>query len=210
MEPNFWHQLWKNNETGFQQNAANSLLVDEFKKLSLAETARVFVFLCGKTRDISWLLGQGYCVVGVELSILAVEDLFVDLGVTPSISTVAGLQHFKAPNIDTFAGDIFDLQQRYLGPVDAIYDRAAVVALPAELRGRYAQHVAHISLEALQFVICFEYDQTLMQGPPFSIDRQELIRIYGERYQIEPLALRSVDGRLMGRVPAQEVVWQLK
>ena len=79
-----------------------------------------------------------------------------------------------------------------------------------ELHGRYAQHVAHISLEALQFVICFEYDQTLMQGPPFSIDRQELIRIYGERYQIEPLALRSVDGRLMGRVPAQEVVWQLK
>ena len=78
------------------------------------------------------------------------------------------------------------------------------------MHGRYAQHVAHISLEALQFVICFEYDQTLMQGPPFSIDRQELIRIYGERYQIEPLALRSVDGRLMGRVPAQEVVWQLK
>ena len=65
MEPNFWHQLWKNNETGFQQNAANSLLVDEFKKLSLAETARVFVPLCRKTRDISWLLGQGYCVVGV-------------------------------------------------------------------------------------------------------------------------------------------------
>ena len=149
-------------------------------------------------------------MVGVELSILAVEDLFADLGVTPSISSVAGLQHFKAPNIDIFAGDIFDLQQRYLGPVDAIYDRAAVVALPAELRGRYAQHIANISLEAIQFVICFEYDQTLMQGPPFSIDRQELIRIYGERYQIQPLALRSLDGGLMGRVPTQEFVWLLK
>ena len=79
-----------------------------------------------------------------------------------------------------------------------------------ELHGRYAQHVAHISLEALQFVICFEYDQTLMQGPPFSIDRLELIRIYGERYQIQPLALRSLDGGLMGRVPTQEFVWLLK
>tara|TARA_B100000787_G_C15969655_1_gene196783 strand:- start:28 stop:222 length:195 start_codon:yes stop_codon:yes gene_type:complete len=63
MEPNFWHQLWKNNETGFQQNAANSLLVDEFKKLSLAETARVLspyaarlaIFLGCWGKDTAWL-----------------------------------------------------------------------------------------------------------------------------------------------------------
>lgn len=146
----------------------------------------------------------------MELIILALKGLFGDLGLTPSISKVAELQHLKAQKIDIFGGDILYLQQRHLGQVEAIYNRVAAVALPAELRGRYAQHVAHISVEAPQFVIFFEYDQTLMQGPPFSIDRQELIRIYGERYQVEPLVRRSVNGGLMGRVPAQEVAWQLK
>ena len=89
----------------------------------------------------------------MELIILALKGLFGDLGLTPSISKVAELQYFKGPNIDIFGGDNLYLQQRHLRRVDAIYDRAAAVALPAELGGRYAQHVAHISVEAPQFVI---------------------------------------------------------
>ena len=209
MDPNFWHKRWEKNEIGFHQSAVNVLLSDHFSGLSLPQTTRVFVPLCGKTRDIAWLLSQGHCVVGVELSKLAVEELFVDLGVAPKISVQGELLRYSAPGLEIFVGDIFELSGDLLGRVDAIYDRAALVAFPTEMRGRYGAHVAAITQLAPQFLICFEYDQAVMNGPPFSIDRQKVHDVYGAHYQIEPITNRDVAGGLKGKCPAQETVWHL-
>ncbi len=209
MDPNFWHKRWEKNEIGFHQSAVNVLLSDHFSGLSLPQTTRVFVPLCGKTRDIAWLLSQGHRVVGVELSKLAVEELFVDLGVAPKISVQGELLRYSAPGLEIFVGDIFELSGDLLGRVDAIYDRAALVAFPTEMRGRYGAHVAAITQLAPQFLICFEYDQAVMNGPPFSIDRQKVHDVYGAHYQIEPITNRDVAGGLKGKCPAQETVWHL-
>ena len=209
MDPNFWHKRWEKNEIGFHQSAVNVLLSDHFSGLSLPQTSRVFVPLCGKTRDIAWLLSQGHRVVGVELSKLAVEELFVDLGVAPKISEQGELLRYSAPGLEIFVGDIFELSGDLLGRVDAIYDRAALVAFPTEMRGRYGAHVAAITQLAPQFLICFEYDQAVMNGPPFSIDRQKVHDVYGAHYQIEPITNRDVAGGLKGKCPAQETVWHL-
>ena len=209
MDPNFWHKRWEKNEIGFHQSAVNVLLSDHFSGLSLPQTSRVFVPLCGKTRDIAWLLSQGHRVVGVELSKLAVEELFVDLGVAPKISVQGELLRYSAPGLEIFVGDIFELSGDLLGRVDAIYDRAALVAFPTEMRGRYGAHVAAITQLAPQFLICFEYDQAVMNGPPFSIDRQKVHDVYGAHYQIEPITNRDVAGGLKGKCPAQETLWHL-
>ena len=209
MDLNFWHKRWEKNEIGFHQSAVNVLLSDHFSGLSLPQTSRVFVPLCGKTRDIAWLLSQGHRVVGVELSKLAVEELFVDLGVAPKISVQGELLRYSAPGLEIFVGDIFELSGDLLGRVDAIYDRAALVAFPTEMRGRYGAHVAAITQLAPQFLICFEYDQAVMNGPPFSIDRQKVHDVYGAHYQIEPITNRDVAGGLKGKCPAQETVWHL-
>ena len=209
MDPNFWHKRWEKNEIGFHQSAVNVLLSDHFSGLSLPQTSRVFVPLCGKTRDIAWLLSQGHRVVGVELSKLAVEELFVDLGFAPKISVQGELLRYSAPGLEIFVGDIFELSGDLLGRVDAIYDRAALVAFPTEMRGRYGAHVAAITQLAPQFLICFEYDQAVMNGPPFSIDRQKVHDVYGAHYQIEPITNRDVAGGLKGKCPAQETVWHL-
>jgi thiopurine S-methyltransferase len=209
MDPNFWHKRWEKNEIGFHQSAVNVLLSDHFSGLSLPQTSRVFVPLCGKTRDIAWLLSQGHRVVGVELSKLAVEELFVDLGVAPKISVQGELLRYSAPGLEIFVGDIFEVSGDLLGRVDAIYDRAALVAFPTEMRGRYGAHVAAITQLAPQFLICFEYDQAVMNGPPFSIDRQKVHDVYGAHYQIEPITNRDVAGGLKGKCPAQETVWHL-
>lgn len=52
----------------------------------LAPDATVFVPLCGKSLDIGYLASLGYRVVGVELSELAVEQLFRSLGITPQVT----------------------------------------------------------------------------------------------------------------------------
>lgn len=210
MESNFWLQRWDRNEIGFHEGQANGLLVRHFEALSLKLGSRVFLPLCGKTRDIHWLLSRGFRVAGAELSAVAIAQLFAELGVTPKVAAVGDLQLYSADGIDIFVGDIFGLSRDVLGPVDAIYDRAALVALPRLMRDRYAPHLVEISGRAPQLLICFEYDQSLVDGPPFSIGSAEVRRLYEGTYALTPLETANVSGGLKGKCPAQETVWLLR
>lgn len=210
MEADFWHAKWEKSEIAFHQEEVNPLLVDYVGQLSLAPGNRVFVPLCGKTRDIGWLLAGGYRVAGAELSRLAVEQLFADLGVVPSISPAGELTHFAAEHIDIYCGDIFALTAGTLGRVDAVFDRAALVALPAAMRQRYADHLSGITKLAPQLLVAYEYDQSQQEGPPFSISGEEVHRLYGHRFGLKLLASVDVPGGLKGKCPAQEHVWLLR
>lgn len=210
MDANFWHQRWETNNIAFHGSEANPLLVNYFKELSLAEDSRVFVPLCGKTLDIDWLLANGYRVAGAELSRIAIEQLFAELGTEPTISGVGELKHFSATNIDIFVGDIFALSGSMLGPVDAVYDRAALVALPEHMRQRYTTHLMEITAKAPQLLVCYEYDQSLMEGPPFSISSEEVYEHYGDDYNITLVASTTVPGGLKGTCAAKENVWLLR
>lgn len=207
MDATFWHTKWARGETAFHIAQANPLLLAHFAALQLAKGQRVFMPLCGKSLDIHWLLANGYNVVGAELSPLAIEQLFAELGATAHVTTIGTLQCHSAPGIDIFVGDIFELNADQLGPVDAVYDRAALVALPADMRGRYAQHITNISQCAPQLLISYVYDQQLQNGPPFSVSPEEILRHYAGAYSLCQLANVPVDGGLRGQCAADEQVW---
>lgn len=211
MEHSFWHDRWATNQIGFHQPAANPLLVTHCAALALPSTGRVLLPLCGKTLDIAWLLAAGYQVVGVELSELAVQQLFAELGATPCIQVLNdALQRYETDKLTVFVGDIFALNREQLGPVDAIYDRAALVALPATLRPRYASHLTAISAGARQLLISFDYEQSQLPGPPFAVLAEELSELYGRHYELQALARQPLAGGLKGQCPADEVVWLLQ
>jgi thiopurine S-methyltransferase len=209
MEAEFWQQRWKSNQIGFHEGQANALLVRYFPGLSLTPEARIFVPLCGKTRDIAWLRAGGCQVAGVELSELAVEQLFADLAVRPLKKKEGKLLRYSAPGIDIFVGDLFDLTAAALGRIDATYDRAALVALPATMRDRYTAHLVTITHGAAQLLICLVYDQGAVQGPPFSIDDDEVRRQYAGRYRLERIASADVPGGMKGKCAAVETAWML-
>jgi thiopurine S-methyltransferase len=141
MDADFWLEKWQSNQLGFHLDEVNPLLTKYFSRLSLQPNGRVFLPLCGKTLDVGWLLGQGYRVTGCELSELAVAALFRDLGLDPDITKIPNGLHYAAPDIDVFVCDIFSLSSELLGHIDAIYDRAALVALPTKTRRQYpTQH----------------------------------------------------------------------
>lgn len=210
MEANFWHAKWEKGEIAFHQDEVNPLLLEHFGALSLPTGSRVFVPLCGKTRDIRWLLEAGYRVAGAELSRVAVEQLFADMGLEPGISQVGPLTRFAAENIDIYSGDIFELTGSELGQIDAVYDRAALVALPAAMRQRYVDHLVAITGRARQLLVAYEYDQSLQDGPPFAVGADEVRRLYGRHYEPALLASTEVAGGLRGKCPATEHVWLLR
>lgn len=204
MEAEFWHTRWENMQIGFHEGEVNRMLAVHLAALGLAPRARLFLPLCGKTRDIAWLLAQGYRVAGAELSEIAVRQLFEEMDVTPLVTEAGPLRRYAAEGIDIFAGDIFDLTADLLGAVDAVYDRAALVALPKVMRGRYAAHLAAITAIAPQLLITFEYNPSVMQGPPFSVADRAVETCHGARYDISVLAVADVPGGLKGFCPAQE------
>jgi thiopurine S-methyltransferase len=210
MEPNFWHNRWEKNQIGFHANEVNPLLVEFFSKLSLSQGSRIFLPLCGKTLDLHWLRSSGYSVVGAELSKKAIDFLFQDLGIKPNINKIENLQHYFSDNIDIFVGDIFHITKSILGKVDAIYDRAALVALPKDMRSSYTSHLKDITNSAPQLLICYEYNQELMDGPPFSISDEEVLKHYKDNYKVNHIFSKPVVGGFKGNIDTSENVWLLE
>lgn len=186
------------------------MLVESFATCFGDAPLRVFLPLCGKTRDIGWLIRQGHHVLGAELSEKAVDALFHDLGIAPQVTKRGPLKHYAAENADIFVGDIFALTGETLGGVEVIYDRAALVALPENLRAEYTWLLADITQTAPQFLITFDYDQSQMDGPPFSVDLAEVLRHYETTYGVTLIKRAEVMGGLKGRCPALEEAWLLQ
>lgn len=210
MEANFWREKWAQGQIGFHQSEANPLLVDNMARLALPPGSRVFVPLCGKTRDIAWLLSQGYRVCGAELVETAVAQLFDELGMAPVITPEGAGRRYRAAEVDIVVGDLFALSAEALGAVDAVYDRAALVALPLAMRERYAAHLSALTGAAPQLLVTFVYDQSVMSGPPFSVSRDEVHRHYRDRHDVSLIASHEVVGGLKGQCPASEDVWLLR
>jgi thiopurine S-methyltransferase len=210
MHARFWHQKWEKGEIGFHESHPNPLLLAHYEQLNLEKGARIFLPLCGKTHDIGWLLQQGHSVVGAELSELAIQELFKQLEREPEIVSIGKLKSYSAERIEIFVGDIFELSAADLGPVNAIYDRAALVALPAEIRPKYAAHMIALTHAAPQWLITYEYDPLLKEGPPFSVSAAELEQFYGSRYCLQAVARVEHERGRIGQVLASETVWVLK
>lgn len=210
MQTSYWREKWTKRQIAFHGSQANPLLVDNLARLELPKGSRIFVPLCGKTRDNAWLLDQGYRVAGMELVPTAVAELFEELDVAPDSASIGETLRYRASHIDIFAGDFFALSAAALGPVDAAYDRAALVALPQEMRAGYAAHLMALTHTARQLLVTYVYDQNKANGPPFSVDRDEVCRLYGDSYQLQLIASAEVAGGLKGLCPAVEDIWALR
>lgn len=214
MEPSFWQERWQNNEIGFHLPCVHPLLEKYLPELGLDAGATLFLPLCGRTLDIGYLRSLEYRVIGVELSELAVRGVFEQLGVTPEIHPWRGGQCWQADGVTIFQGDFFLLRAADLGAVDAVYDRAALVALPPDMRARYAGQLAEITYAAPQCLISFEYDQSRMPGPPFSVAADELVHLYGDLFELRELCRNDVIDkaprfRELGLEAFNEVAWLL-
>lgn len=192
MESKFWHEKWDKNEVGFHLKKTHPLLQKHLNKERLDSIKTVFVPLCGKTLDIQYLLELGLNVVANELSEKAVQALFEGLNLKPEITTWSGGKCYSAAGLKVWVGDFFELKSEQLDNIDLIYDRAALIALPEEMRLKYAKHLILVSNSASQFLITLAYDQNVMAGPPFSVSKAEVIKHYEGGYGVDELSSKDI------------------
>ncbi|WP_063911696.1 thiopurine S-methyltransferase [Pseudomonas sp. p21] len=175
MEPAFWQQRWADNQIGFHQAQVNPYLQKYWPTLGLAPGSRVLVPLCGKSLDLAWLAGQGYRVLGVELSRRAVEDFFREHGLEAEVQQRGAFEVWRSGDVELWCGDFFALQAGDVGDCAGFYDRAAVIALPPQMREAYMQLLSGLLPASCRgLVVTLDYDQSLLGGPPFSVGDEEL------------------------------------
>ena len=194
MEADFWHDRWENNLTGFHLDEVNQYLKESWPLLNLQPGARVFVPLCGKSLDLIWLAEQGYEVTGIELSPLAVKAFFAENHLNVVKTTIGDLECWQSGNIRLFCGNFFSLTPEILGQVDAVFDRASLVALPRAMRQDYATKLTETTLSAPKLLVTLEYEQEKMDGPPFSVTKEEVNSLYQANYQVKQLSAQDVLG----------------
>ena len=193
MDAGFWQQRWQEGRIGFHQERPTPLMERHWDAVGVAPGARVLVPLCGKSLDMAWLAARGHRVLGVELSLLAIEQFFAEHALAPDVHETTNGRHFVAGPIELIQGDAFELDAEVLAGCDAVYDRAALIALPAELRRRYRDTVyARLPRGCRGLLVTLEYPQSEKQGPPFSVDGDEVDALFGDAWSVECLERNDI------------------
>ena len=162
-----WLARWDSGQIGWHEAGGNAALRKFWPRLTAGN--RVLVPLCGKSPDLLWLAQQGLEVTGVELSEIAARAFFDEIGISFEIESCGSLLCFRGVEqaVTIVCGDYFQFSDE---PFDALYDRAALVALPPELRPDYVTHTKTLlKPDAAQLLITLEYDQSRANGPPYSV-----------------------------------------
>ncbi|MCF2856164.1 thiopurine S-methyltransferase [Pseudoalteromonas sp. SMS1] len=209
MKASFWFDKWQSREIAFHEGKVNQLLEKHVNELKLRPHAHIFVPLCGKTKDIAWLLKQGLHVTGAELSKTAIDELFDELEMTPKIEKIDKFEVYKSRHLTVFVGDFFELTTSHIQAVDAVYDRAAFIAMPRTMLQDYSCKLIELANNAPQLLIGYTYDQNLVAGPPFSVSQTKLVHYYGQEYKINQLEIIDSEDNIKGVAPAQEGCWLL-
>jgi thiopurine S-methyltransferase len=151
-------------------------------------------------------------VVGVEFVDAACRAFFEEHGIAPAARTEGGATRYDGGGMTLLAADFLETRPDGIGTVDAFYDRAAAVALPASIRDAYAAHLAALVRPGARgLMVTFEYDQSAADGPPFSVPDDEVRSTWGRHFEMEHLDAGPVAGlpERFGGVAARKSVWRL-
>lgn len=198
MDAEFWLNRWREGRIGWHHDKPIPLLLQHWPALGVPRDARVLVPLCGKSPDMLWLAQQGLRVIGVELSAIAIESFLAENNLQARMRTSSDGTHYDvthAPDggIEIINGDVFDIDRATLSSCGAIYDRASLIAMPSPVRERYAREVyGGLPRGCRGLLITLDYPPEQMDGPPFSVDEDEVQHLFAANWDIERLERRDI------------------
>jgi thiopurine S-methyltransferase len=193
MDQNFWAARWEQNDIGFHKQQVHHALIHHYNRLNLQPGDTVLIPLCGKSVDMIWLHQQGLQVLGTEFSPIAIKTFFDENRLKPARRSGKRFDHYTAERVKLLCGDHFALQPSDLSGTFAVYDRAALVALPPDLRRRYAALLTRLLTPTARILlVSYDYNQNEINGPPFSVPEAEISDLFGSDFAIELLDRQDV------------------
>ena len=176
---NFWESRWIHGQTGWHNSDVNEHLKAHQRVLFQEDSPKIFVPLCGKSLDMMWLSQQGASIVGVDLVKNPLDQYFEEHCLTPNSQITQGIEGLSSGNQTLFHANIFDVTLDVIEPVDAIYDRAALVALSPELREAYVEHCFSL-LKPGGTILLITYDSPVADdhGPPFPVRKGTVEKLF--------------------------------
>lgn len=192
MDAQFWINAWNEGRTNFHKSTFHEKLLEFFPQFNPQENQKVLVPLCGKTKDMIWLQGQKLKVHGIELYENPVKEFFSENQFVPVKTQDDNFINYSYRNLTISCGDFFKLTP---DPVyDFVYDRASLVALPSAMRKNYAQLLKKVLKTGGKYLlIAYEYDQSKMEGPPFSVTEKEIHELYQDTFSIKRMDEKRPD-----------------
>ncbi len=192
MDNDFWIERWAKHEIGFHQQQVNAYLRNCWPQLGVPREATTFVPLCGKTLDMRWLREHGHPVLGVEIARTACAAFFAEWNVEPQVIRQGAFERWSAQGITVLCGDFFTLQPHDVASVLAVFDRAALIALPEAMRRAYVAKLREIlPAGTVMLLVTPEYDQQQMKGPPFAVGTREVRELFAG-WQVQEIAAVDV------------------
>lgn len=176
----FWQERWEKQEIGFHEPRPHAFLKKYIAKLALPKHATVFVPFCGASVDMTYLLEEGYGVIGSELSSIACEAFFAENQLKYSIKKQDDFKIYQGDNITLYCGDHYQLKSEWFTDVKAVYDRAALVAVHPSERDKYIAKVVSLIPHLKILLITIEYLPVAQTSPPFSITQYELKKLLSD------------------------------
>ena len=210
-----WHERWAQGRIGFHRSEINDHLLRHADTLPKG-SPRVLVPLCGKSIDMHWLVSQGASVNGVELVQAAIDDFWAEADVVPQQTQNGALTQTAHGELSILQADIFAVTPEHLGLVDAVYDRAALIAIPPGEQSRYARHILSL-VRPGGVILLLTYDMPLPpeQGPPFSVHPDRVPELYSEATEVSLLETvmhnHETEPKLLKRgvAWAREGIWRI-
>lgn len=176
MEAPFWIQSWEKGgfHTSFHRKDIHPYVLEHLSPAEL-QGKTVLVPLCGKSLDMLYLSSYAEKVIGIEL----VEQAILEFLEENQLSyTHPAPEIYQIGNITLLCRDFMTLTLDDIGRIDWVYDRAALVALPDEMRPQYLQTIDRLTdVHTKSLLITLEYFP-LLESAPFSIPPKMVERYY--------------------------------
>lgn len=161
--------------------------------MNLDTGSKVFVPMCGKSNDMMWLRDQGHDVLGVELSPIAVRDFCAENNLVIEQEKRGEFDAWIGDQVTLLCGDMFSLSAADLTDVRGVYDRAALIALPPEMRKDCAQlWRENLPTGTCVLLVTIDYPQEQRGGPPFSVGDDEVRALFADGFEVTQLVSEDV------------------
>jgi len=192
-----WSNRWREGRAGWHAEEIHKMLSKYFPLVVDGRTnLKIFVPLCGKTKDIKWMYDQGHRIVGVEFDEQVVRELFDEAGI-PIASTeqIGGLQRFSSEDgrFKVYQGDFFLYKQEYeTERMDGVWDRGSLVAVNIADREKYASILTSAMSPTCRYLLdTLEYDVSEYTGVPHCVTVDEIKQLYEDKCEIKELERRD-------------------